>query len=202
MLECNLAVLLTERNLRITKVSKDTGISRTTLTGLCKSSTDGIRYDTLETLCTYLRVTPEDFFNYTAYNYDIVLNDSDETLEFDADIIYRPVINFNKENLKWVMPVSAVVTITGDTASPEIDITLYIADLNDGKDWTNEEERAFSEFEQMVNEMSHRQRKQMEKELGDIVLKQLENNSEEKNKELFESLKGDNVEIVYNCTFI
>ena len=61
MVDSNLAVLLAERNLKITKVSRDTGISRTTLTALCYDQTAGIKYDTLNTLCKYLQITPTEF---------------------------------------------------------------------------------------------------------------------------------------------
>jgi DNA-binding Xre family transcriptional regulator len=59
MIKCNLAVLLAERNIKITKVSKDTGISRTTLTSLTNNYAQGIQFDTLDTLCKYLSITPD-----------------------------------------------------------------------------------------------------------------------------------------------
>ena len=64
MIRCNLAVLLAERNLKISKVSTDTGISRTTLTSLANNYSQGIQFDTLNTLCLYLRVTPEQLISY------------------------------------------------------------------------------------------------------------------------------------------
>ena len=67
MLKCNLAVLLAERNLKITKVSRDTGISRTTLTSLANNYSQGIQFETLDTLCAYLKITPADFFCYSPF---------------------------------------------------------------------------------------------------------------------------------------
>ncbi len=60
MLIFNLSVLLAERNLKINKVSKDTGISRTTLTSLAKNHAQGIQFETVNTLCLYLNVSPSD----------------------------------------------------------------------------------------------------------------------------------------------
>lgn len=51
MIKCNLAVLLAERGLKLTTVSNDTGISRTTLTALANNKNSGIQFDTLNTLC-------------------------------------------------------------------------------------------------------------------------------------------------------
>jgi len=71
MLKCNLAVLLAERNLKITKVSSDTGISRTTLTSLANNYSQGIQFETLNALCSYLRISPADFFCYVPFEVDV-----------------------------------------------------------------------------------------------------------------------------------
>lgn len=58
----NLKKLIIERRLSITKVSKDTGISRTTLTGLYYHPGRGIQIKTLNTLCNYFDITPGELF--------------------------------------------------------------------------------------------------------------------------------------------
>ncbi|MGQ3735075.1 helix-turn-helix transcriptional regulator [Bacillus sp. FDAARGOS_1420] len=60
MITCNLKKVLVEKNLRITKVSKDTGISRQTLTALATHTNQGIRFDTLNKLLNYLQVGVEE----------------------------------------------------------------------------------------------------------------------------------------------
>ena len=60
MVHCNLATLLAQRNLKISKVYQDTGISRTTLTALAYNRALGIQFDTLDTLCTYLKISASD----------------------------------------------------------------------------------------------------------------------------------------------
>jgi DNA-binding Xre family transcriptional regulator/predicted metallopeptidase len=57
LIRCNLSILMAERGLNISDVSKDTGISRTTLTSLFHNQSKGIQFDTLETLCNYLQVS-------------------------------------------------------------------------------------------------------------------------------------------------
>lgn len=71
MLICNLSVLLAERNLSITQVSHNTGISRTTLTSLASNHSKGIQFDTLNELCIYLNISPEEFFVHIPF--DILL---------------------------------------------------------------------------------------------------------------------------------
>lgn len=64
MIRSNLSILLAERGLKITKVAKETGISRTTLTALSNNYGQGIQFDTLNTLCMYLKVTPNQLLSF------------------------------------------------------------------------------------------------------------------------------------------
>ena len=95
MVRCNLSVLLAERNIKITKVSKDTGISRTTLTYLANNYSKGIQYDTLNTLCNYLHVKPEDLISYVPV--DIYISyvhrtgKNNEQLEIEVEITYQGI---------------------------------------------------------------------------------------------------------------
>jgi len=68
MLIPNLSVLLAERRLTLSKVSQDTGLSRTTLTALTTRAARGIQFDTLNRLCQYLRVTPDALFIYCPFD--------------------------------------------------------------------------------------------------------------------------------------
>lgn len=53
-IKCRLSSLLGERKLKISDVTRDTGISRTTLTALYYEKGDGISYRVLKDLCVYL----------------------------------------------------------------------------------------------------------------------------------------------------
>lgn len=64
MIRCNLSVLLAERGLKISKVAADTGISRTTLTALSSNSNQGIQMSTLNTLCLYLGIEPNQLLSF------------------------------------------------------------------------------------------------------------------------------------------
>lgn len=65
MIQNNLSKILGKRQLEITKVNQDTGISRTTITSLYYNRAKGINFDTLSTLCEYLDITPNELLNYT-----------------------------------------------------------------------------------------------------------------------------------------
>ena len=88
MVRCNLAVLLAERSLKITRVSNDTGISRTTLTNLANNYGVGIQLETLNTLCMYLKVTPSQLLSFIPVNIDVegVCWNDDNSIDIDLRI--------------------------------------------------------------------------------------------------------------------
>jgi len=96
LIRSNLSVLLAERNLKISQVSKDTGISRTTLTALYYNTGQGIQFETLNKLCLYLKTTPEKIISF--HPVDMFLNGCSLTgdelvLEFslmNKGIVYEP----------------------------------------------------------------------------------------------------------------
>lgn len=67
MLKNNLAVLLAERNLKISDAFESTGISKTTLTAIAENSGKGVQFETVDKLCNFLNVGPDKFFIYAPY---------------------------------------------------------------------------------------------------------------------------------------
>ncbi len=62
MILCNLAVLLGQRKMKISKLAADTGISRTTLTALYYNTGRGVQFDTANVLCMYLNIGMGELF--------------------------------------------------------------------------------------------------------------------------------------------
>lgn len=54
--------LMAERNLKITQVSKDTGLSRVTLTNIKVSRNKAFHMETIDILCNYFGITPGELF--------------------------------------------------------------------------------------------------------------------------------------------
>ena len=77
MIRSNLRSLLAQRGLTALKVSKDTGISRTTLSSLVQNNAQGIQFETLNTLSRYLRISPGELFLFVPF--DIEFGELDST---------------------------------------------------------------------------------------------------------------------------
>lgn len=82
MLRCNLALLLAERGLKISKVSKDTGISRTTLTALANNTSQGIQLETIDKLCIYLKTDVASFFVFHPSTISFSLNNKKDDVAY------------------------------------------------------------------------------------------------------------------------
>lgn len=99
MIHCNLSVLLAERKLKITRVSAETGISRTTLTALANSNGQGVQFDTLNNICIYLGVTPNELLSFIPF--DIGVSDADFIHADDDGFGYLELyLTLNKREIK------------------------------------------------------------------------------------------------------
>ena len=54
MIKCNLSRLMGEKKLKISDVSRDTGINRGTITRLYQETAVRVEFDVLDQLCKYL----------------------------------------------------------------------------------------------------------------------------------------------------
>lgn len=104
MIRMRLNELLAERSKTANRVFIDTGISRSTLSGIINNSNKMVQLETLNTLCTYLDIQPGEFFEHT--NFD---------LEFAAEIDESKLNIMDESNLEnlyvdiRVDPVSVVI---------------------------------------------------------------------------------------------
>lgn len=62
MIKCNLSAILSKRRLKITEISKASGISRTTLTVLYYERCIGVKLETVSKLCNYLGCSVGELF--------------------------------------------------------------------------------------------------------------------------------------------
>lgn len=124
MLRCNLALLLAERGLKISKVAKDTGISRTTLTALANSTSQGVQLETIDKLCMYLKTDVSSFFVFHPSTVSLVLSK-------DNDITYLFLtIRYNAQIFKVLLEVFVTPVYINDPSfskASSYDISLFMA---------------------------------------------------------------------------
>lgn len=95
LLICNLANILQEMGKSITEVSKETGISRTTLTALSSNKSAGIQFETINTLCSFLNIKPGDLFLYSPLNIETceILPEPSTVHYLGNSVLYSEIIS-------------------------------------------------------------------------------------------------------------
>lgn len=63
MIKSNLAVLMAERGLKMVDVINETGIAKATIRALYYNQGKGVQFETVDTLCEFLGVTPGELFS-------------------------------------------------------------------------------------------------------------------------------------------
>lgn len=68
---------MAQRNLKATRIATDTGIARSTLSSITNNSSKMIQLETVNTLCQYLEITPNDFFDFMPFDLSFSVDTSD-----------------------------------------------------------------------------------------------------------------------------
>jgi DNA-binding Xre family transcriptional regulator len=138
LIRCNLAVLLAEQNLKITKVSKDTGISRTTLTALSNNYSQGIQFDTLNTLCMYLKVSPEQMISHVPVDIEVELvsvhdahPDNKKPHDWLLEVDFTITKNFKDIKCSFCGVAFPQFNLSGELSSIKINVSLWDAAGNE-----------------------------------------------------------------------
>ncbi len=110
MIRNRLSILLAERGLKITKVAKDTGISRNTITSTAQNDGKMIQLETINSLCIYLGITPGEFFEFSEYNVNFSFF-SEEKLnsEFDFELEVTVYMDFNKGTQQYSLEFIGII---------------------------------------------------------------------------------------------
>jgi putative transcriptional regulator len=64
LIKCHLSRLLGERKIKISDLSRDTGINRGTATRLYHETAERVEIDVINALCRYFNCTVSDIFEY------------------------------------------------------------------------------------------------------------------------------------------
>lgn len=207
MVDSNLAVLLAERNLKITRVSRDTGISRTTLTALCDDYTGGIKFDTLNVLCKYLKITPQEFFNYSPYDYEITVYEDEMTDNIKAleglsdkmERVYDISITITKHEYKWLLPLNVLVEASDVVPFNKILLGILLAEDMENDNVNPSDVNAYREFKQMIQDFTPRQVERFKSDVEGVLKQHVTDFLAEKYNVTSDGLYAENVS--YSCFF-
>ncbi|HDU1439628.1 TPA: helix-turn-helix transcriptional regulator, partial [Staphylococcus pseudintermedius] len=131
-----LAELLFERDIKIVRISKETGISRNTITNTASNNSEMLQMNTINKICRYLDITPCEFFDYIPIDIDVTFYEDDKIdivddwsldsgeyrIKFDVDLL----LDIDIEGRKQKIDSKIIVENTVITSFPFQDIMLSI----------------------------------------------------------------------------
>lgn len=133
MIKNNLAVLMAERNIKASKISAETGISRSTLNSISNNSSKMIQLETINSLCQYLNITPNDFFDFIPFD-----------VSFQSEISEEPKTSFEVRDPEFYINSFEISGLTFDGYLKQ----SYIRDI------TGKRERTFDITVKQVNRVT------------------------------------------------
>ncbi|MEK5289912.1 helix-turn-helix transcriptional regulator [Streptococcus sp. FSL R7-0212] len=92
MLINRLSVLLAERSLSGSRFAVDTGIAQSTISKITSNKSKQVDYSTINTICNNLRITPEDFFEYSPIDFEVSCLKDEES---DKIFLYFKVLKYD-----------------------------------------------------------------------------------------------------------
>lgn len=113
MIRNRLSELLSERGLKISRVAKDVKIARSSLTSMIQNDSEMIRYDAIDKLCSYLHISPADFFEHNDINFEFT---------FDEEPNYK--INSHNENFEITANIANAFSIENMDFEILVDVEL------------------------------------------------------------------------------
>lgn len=126
MIRCTFPDILGQKQLKITKVSDDTKISRPTLTALYYNTSKGIQFETLDKLCKYLKITHKEFFEFIPVDISLDIKSAEineEQNRPEEDSMYIDIeaslIHFDQNNYKTVIDLTGLCWARESIVSPE-----------------------------------------------------------------------------------
>ncbi|MZP63641.1 helix-turn-helix domain-containing protein [Staphylococcus pseudintermedius] len=124
MIRNRLAELLFERDIKIVRISKETGISRNTITNTASNNSEMLQMNTINKICRYLDITPCEFFDYIPIDIDVTFYEDDKIdivddwsldsgeyrIKFDVDVLCPYLRDSTRWCILHVFNIEAVLS--------------------------------------------------------------------------------------------
>ncbi|BFT97314.1 MAG: helix-turn-helix transcriptional regulator [Staphylococcus epidermidis] len=96
MIRNRLAEIMFERDIKVVRLSKETGISRNTITNTASNNSEMLQLNTINKICKFLNITPCDFFEYIPVDIELTFLE-DEKIElveiYSKEYLLQPKFN-------------------------------------------------------------------------------------------------------------
>lgn len=149
MIRNRLSELLSERGLKISRVAKEVEIARSSLTSMVQNESEMIRYDAIERLCTFLNISPNDFFEYTPISVEYAF-DEYPTIEYEILHDFERKLAINKFDFDFLVDIKHY----GEDLSFDLDISYQRSKSIKESIFKVNNENSVPELKKVINQLS------------------------------------------------
>lgn len=198
MLKNRLAKIMHDKKVKAIEISRETGISRATLSKISNNITDRIEYDTIDKICLFLNIEPKDFFDYLPIDYTIELLNNDLKYGFSRDEHYQ--LNdfiITSYSFDLLIDISAnknlkrfIVSLTSDLVEYDTDngIKTEVHPI-----YTFESENKAEEYKKIINSIPSTFQSDITEKLQSEFQKAIHEALDGKMKDLFDDNETDEI---------
>lgn len=180
MIRNRLSELLSERGLKISRVAKEVGIARSSLTSMVQNDSEMVRYDAIDKLCKYLNVSPNDFFEYMPISIEYTF-DEEPNVEYSIDYNFDNKLVLDKFVFYFLVDVNAY----GKSETFDLEVKFMGFEPNEKTNFKISNESNTEKLKEVVNYLTpglknvlhKRIQKQMQSYVTEYLLEDIENNS-------------------------
>lgn len=180
MIRNRLSELLSERGLKISRVAKEVGIARSSLTSMVQNDSEMVRYDAIDKLCKYLNVSPNDFFEYMPISIEYTF-DEEPNVEYSIDYNFDNKLVLDKFVFDFLVDVNAY----GKSKTFDLEVKFMGFEPNEKTNFKISNESNTEKLKEVVNYLTpglknvlhKRIQKQMQSYVTEYLLEDIENNS-------------------------
>lgn len=179
MIRNRLSELLSERGLKISRVAKEVGIARSSLTSMVQNDSEMVRYDAIDKLCKYLNVSPNDFFEYMPISIEYTF-DEEPNVEYSIDYNFDNKLVLDKFVFDFLVDVNAY----GKSETFDLEVKFMGFEPNEKTNFKISNENNTEKLKEVVNYLTpglknvlhKRIQKQMQSYVTEYLLEDIENN--------------------------
>lgn len=180
MIRNRLSELLSERGLKISRVAKEVGIARSSLTSMVQNDSEMVRYDAIDKLCKYLNVSPNDFFEYMPISIEYTF-DEEPNVEYSIDYNFDNKLVLDKFVFDFLVDVNAY----GKSETFDLEVKFMGFEPNEKTNFKISNESNTEKLKEVINYLTpglknvlhKRIQKQMQSYVTEYLLEDIENNS-------------------------
>ncbi|WP_217951349.1 helix-turn-helix domain-containing protein [Granulicatella adiacens] len=189
MLFNRLNTLLAERRISGSRLSIETKIAQSTISKITTNKSKQIDYKTLNTICNFLKIQPNDFFEYSPYDFEIEL--------LNGDSFFIQVLEYSEKKYTFESTLQSTCFIDDINMGSVFEILHRTKECNDIK--IEFETKIDNEMNKIFNSLSPILLSYLKSEINSVLEEKIHAHASYRiNKDIFVATSNTDIDLINN----